>query len=207
MQNAANALLDISTSASPSAKELAAMSCWMVMFHKRCENFQHVTMDTETMPATLSASLARGSYSGSRNLYGAEALRYRFERCKKAADGFQDEQDLKELRQFKWMLTDIELKASEEWTRAKVMSSKAKIVNRQKALRDVEKKVQEKKRLGDGADQSQLVVAPPLKRCALEIAVPVAKNEGDNEVAKNEGDNVDCAEITGVMSFFGAKAL
>ena len=49
-----------------------------------------------------------------------------------------------------------------------------------KALRDVEKKVQEKKRLGDGADQSQLVVAPPLKRCALEIAVPVAKNEGDN---------------------------
>ena len=132
MQNAANALLNISTSASPSAKELSAMSCWMLMFHKRCENFQHVIMDTETMPASSSASSARGSSAGRRNLFGAEALQYRLERCKKVPDGHQDEQDLKELRQFKWMLSDIELKAVEDWTRAKVVSSKDKIMNRQR---------------------------------------------------------------------------
>ena len=120
------------------------MSCWMLIFHKRCENFQHVIMDTETMPSSSGASSARGSSAGRRNLFGAEALQYRLERCKNVPDGRQDEQDLKEIRKFKWMLSDIELKAVEDWTRAKVVSSKDKITNRQKALRDVQKKAHEK---------------------------------------------------------------
>ena len=114
------------------------MSYWIVMFHKCCEHFQHVVVDDESMAASVGASLARGSSSASKHLFGAQALRYRFERCQSLAAGQQDESDLKELRQFKWMLTDIELKSVEEWTRSKVVSSKAKIMNRQKALNDVE---------------------------------------------------------------------
>ena len=130
MSNAANALLDISTSASPSAKELAAMSIWMQAFHKRCENFQHVVMDPDDALALSSASTAPRTKS--RHVFGADALRYRLERCGKLPLGHQDEQDLKEMRQFKWMLSDIELKALDAWTAAKVVSSKDKIMNRQK---------------------------------------------------------------------------
>ena len=159
------------------------------------------------MAASVSASLARGSSAASRNLYGAAALRYRFERCQSAAAGLKDEQDLKELRQFKWMLSDIELKAVEEWTRSKVVTTKAKIMNRQKALNDVEKKVQEKKRLGDSADQSQLVVAPPMKKKALESRATETTCDIENEDANDFDENGDCTDITGVLSFFGAKAL
>ena len=130
MMNAANALLDISTSAAPSAQELAAMSCWMVMFHKRCENFQHVIMDGEDNSTGASSSGGFPPRRHGKHLHGHEALRYRHERCAKVMVGHQNEQDLKELRQFRWMLSDTELKEVEEWTRAKVVSSKDQIMQR-----------------------------------------------------------------------------
>ena len=65
----------------------------------------------------------------------------------------------------------------------------------------------ETQRLGDSADKSQLVVAPPLKTCALELAAPDATNEGEDEDGSDFNTNRDCAESTGVLSFFGARVL
>ena len=183
------------------------MSYWIVMLHKRCQHFQHVAVDDESMAASVGASLARGSSSASKHLFGAQALRYRFERCQSLAAGQREESDLKELRQFKWMLTAIELKSVEEWTRSKVVSSKAKIMNRHKALNDVENKFKENKRQGDNGDQSQCVIAPPLKRIALENRALDTTCEIKYEDGNDLDENGDCTEMTGVLSLFGAKAL
>ena len=183
------------------------MSIWMQAFHKRCENFQHVVMDPDDALALSSASTAPRTKS--RHVFGADALRYRLERCGKLPLGHQDEQDLKDMRQFKWMLSDIEMKALDSWTCAKVVSSKDKIMNRQKSLANVEARVEkEKRRLGNGAEQSRLaVLAPPLKKNLVdEIIAPDEDLFGDEEFVTDD-KNVDCTENTGVMSFFGAKAL
>ena len=208
MMNAANALLDISTSSSPTSKELASMSMWMNVFHKRCENFQHVVMDAEYFGRCIKAAPG-AQVPRSRNLYGADALKYRFERCNKAALGAQDDQDLKELRQFKWMMSDKEGKALESWTAAKIVSSKDKIMNRQKALQNVEKNMAKDKRaMGDEPSQ-MAVMAPPLKKAAAteepRLFEDLAVNEEDPRLFEDCFE--DIVADTGVLNFFGARAL
>ena len=143
----------------------------------------------------------------SRNLYGAEALKYRFERCNKAAPGAQEDQDLKELRQFKWMMSDKEAKALDSWTAAKIVSSKDKIMNRQKALQNVEKKVAKDKRaIGDEPSQ-MAVMAPPLKKAVNKEEPRLFEDKAVNE--EEPGLFEDIAEVadTGVLNFFCARAL
>ena len=81
----------------------------MVMFHKRCENFQHVIVDGEENSKGASSSGGFPSRRHGTHFHGHEALRYRHERCAKVMVGHQNEQDLKELRQFRWMLSDTKL--------------------------------------------------------------------------------------------------
>ena len=47
---------------------------------------------------------------------------------------------MKEFRMFKWTLAPEEWKKVEEWQACQVLSSKDKIMNRQKALKDLEEK-------------------------------------------------------------------
>ena len=52
-----------------------------------------------------------------------------------------------------------------------------------------------------------MVVAPPLKRMALETRAFETTNEIETEDGNYFEENGDCTEIPGVLSFFGAKAL
>ena len=52
-----------------------------------------------------------------------------------------------------------------------------------------------------------MVVAPPLKKNSFETTAPDAIVEPEGEDEDNFNKNGDCAESTGVPSFFGAKAL
>ena len=205
MTNAANALLDISTSSGPTGKELSKMTMWIQLFHKKAENFCHILTDADYVPPAGSNASTRPS-SGRKNLYGHEALSYMYERAKPLPSGSQDEQDMKQLRMFKWMLSEQQLKQMEEWTRSKIISSKDKIMNRQKALKDIEKQALKDKTRIESCDQT-LVVAPPLKKLAV---TPKQQNDDDDdahEEPNNENESGDDCNDSGVLSFFGAKAL
>ena len=105
------------------------------------------------------------------------------------------------------MMSDKEIKALDSWTAAKIVSSKDQIMNRQKALQHVEKKVAKDKRtIGD--EQSQVaVVAPPLKKAVNQNAVVCADAKAVNEEEPHTNEeSADCAD-TGVLNFFGARAL
>ena len=199
MVNAANCLLDISQGQSPSAVEVSSMSHWLFHFHKRAEGFEHLMAEKETqfsMPNKVS-------------LFGCEAMRFRYHRCAALPNGHQSQEDMKEFKMFKWTLAPEEWKKVDEWQACQVLSAKDKIMNRQKALKDLEEKTKiEKQRCKDNNVESALVLAPPLKQREKAHAICKA-----TDGAIEEAEKVDCAieepekEDIGVMAFFGAKAL
>ena len=99
-------------------------------------------------------------------MYGHDALSYMYDTALLLPLGSQDEQHLKQIRMFKWMLQEPQLKQLEEWTRSKIISSKDKIMNRQKALKDIEKQALMDKKRNESGDQTQ-IVAPPLEKLAM----------------------------------------
>ena len=73
-------------------------------------------------------------------LHGLEAIRYRFKRSQGVYAGHHLLEDMKEFRCFKWFLSNAEWKQVESWQACQVLMSKDKIMNRQKALKDLEDK-------------------------------------------------------------------
>ena len=206
MTNAANALLDISTSAPPSANELSKMTMWIQLFHKTAEKFCHVLTDADYIPPSGSNASMRPSSSGRKNLYGHDALSYMYDTALVLPLGSQDEQHLKQIRMFKWMLQEPQLKQLEEWTRSKIISSKDKIMNRQKALKDIEKQALMDKQRNESGDQTQ-IVAPPLKKLAMTSKQQDDDDADAHEEKHNENESGDDCNDSGVLCFFGAKAL
>jgi hypothetical protein len=205
MVSAANALQDISMSVTPSGKELSQMSTWMVLFHKRAENFAFVVADSEEQFQAFASSSSTPRRGGTRCLYGSDSLKFRYSRCRKNESGAPDEEDLKQLKQFRWCLNEAENKQVNEWLASKVLTTRDKIMNRQKALIDVERSIAAK-RNGEGSED-QVVAAPPLKKVLqVENAKSVDMND-DDEVEDVHATSSEQVHSTGVLSFFGAKAM
>ena len=201
MTTAANAILDMSTGSSPTSKELSQMTTWLLCFHKRCENFAHVVVDA-------AASCSSSSKSAKRHLFGAAAIQHRLKTCRDAPDGAQEDTDLKELRMFRWLLSDAELKELSSWTSSKVQTSRDRLMNRQKALQDIEKKAKAKRSQEKVDDQLQPLMAPPLKKKGKEKPEqgnppPVIDEDDERDAEDANGSN----ETSGLLSFFGAKAI
>ena len=202
LSNAANALLDIGTCSGPTKDELQAMSHWLQCFHKRAENFGHVYAEDEDA----------GGEKTRRSLFGRDAILYRWKMCCSQAAGCQDPVDMKEFRTFRWMLNAEEAKLVAAWQRQAVVSSKDKMaLSRKKALKDLEAEAEKekKRRQGDaGSAKDTRVMAPPLKSqvvvAPLQEPVPLKSKADERSEAEDEMSNVG---DTGVLSFFGARAL
>ena len=92
------------------------MHHWLQCFHKRADNVCHVYAEVDE-----SGKMIR------RSLFGAEAMRWRFDTCSCQQSGHQDAVDMKEFGTFRWMLSSDEAKKVAEWTRHVFVSSKEKL--------------------------------------------------------------------------------
>ena len=196
MLNGTNALEDIQKSLGPSAKELAAMSHWLQCVHKRAE-----------VLCSCSVEIEEGSMHKRKTLVGAEAMAERYEKCCQLSAGSHDANDLKEFRAFRWMLTEAQSKQIDAWERACVHTTKEKLaLGKQKALKDLEKEAAKKKARHADEKKSMIVVAPKLKAvCGMKSSVPELF-EDEKEVEAEEQEV--CASLeTGMLSFFGSRAL
>ena len=95
MSNAANLLLDISQAQGPAPEEVAKMTIFLQQFIKRAENFSWV------LPDGASSSKKAG-------LFGAEAIQFRMRKASAVPIGHQSQEDMREFRMFRWMLSPSE---------------------------------------------------------------------------------------------------
>ena len=109
---------------------------------------------------------------------------------------------------FRWLLSDAELKELSSWTSSKVQTSRDRLMNRQKALQDIEKKAKAKRSQEKVDDQLQPLMAPPLKKKGKEKPEqgnpPPVIDEDDERDAEDANGS---SETSGLLSFFGAKAI
>ena len=205
MVNAANALLDVSTSSSPTGKELSQMTTWLVLFHKRIENFAWVNPDNDheyQQFASSSSSVKRGT---GRVLYGGDSIKFRLSRCKAVGSGQPEEQDLQQLKMYRWCLSEAESKQLDLWLSARVLSSRDRLMNRQKALRDAEKCIQAKRGSEDALEDK--APGPPLKKVSSKAPKKLQEDNDEEEEEAPPPVVEEPVAPTGLCSFFGAKAI
>ena len=194
--DAVNLLQEVSECRGPTALEASRMKPWILQVLKKAEHFHH-----------MYAEVIGGEGKKKKgNVFGASAMDARFEKCQShGADAI----DLKEMRCFRWLLSDDQDAKYEKWNTEAVLHSKDKLQNaKAKALKDVEeKRVEDKKR---GSQSSTVLVpCPPLK--SNKESASSSSHLGANAKAalqnEDEEENKEEEEETGLMSFFGARAL
>ena len=140
-------------------------------------------------------------------LHGCDAIEWRVRSCEIQV-GIKDPLDLKELKCFRWMLSDAQLQAFEGWNREAIMSSVQRLKDtKATALEDVNDKTKEgkQKRKHDEIFEESAIFAPPLK----DKMVPGSEQGAASSFGAFAPitDSMEPAIDTGLMSFFGAKAL
>ena len=118
---------------------------------------------------------------------------------------------MKEFRTFRCMLDADATKLLASWQRQAVVSSKDKMtLSRTNALKDLEAQAEKKRKGGQGdagSAKDPMVMAPPLKSMVvvapLQVPVPLKSKADERCEAEDESHVGD----TGVLSFFGARAL
>ena len=194
MSSAANCLLDISQAQGPSLAQLGKMSHWIQTFHRSAGNFFHVVGEEEV-----------NGEGKKKTLFGEAAMKWRMQQCMLVDGGHQDPEHMKEFRMYAWLLSSSELERTKEWQRLAVANSRDKIASmKQKALKNVEEDVATKKKARHEIKVPKAVVAPSIKDSVKErvvVAADVASAEAEEE------DECLFGETTGVMSFFGCRAL
>ena len=138
-------------------------------------------------------------------MFGAGAMKARFDKCEVHG---AEPMDLKEMRSFRWRLSDEEDALYEKWNTEAVLHSKEKLKNaKAMALKDVEEKTGEEKKRGN-ASCTAVVPCPPLK--SKKENASSSSHLGANTEAPQLADEEPGQapeEETGLMSFFGARAL
>ena len=195
LNGAVRFLEDVSEARGPTMDELSKGGDFLLVFAKRAENLSHVIPDAVLVDG--------GKAAVQKRLYGAEAIRYRYGRCVELVN--PDSVDLREFRAFRWLLSDDENAQFLNWERSAVHNAKARMKEaKAKAILDIENDVKNKKKADDGAAQSQIVPAPPLKPAKRKKVEVEAAAKSKLLVAPLADEvAVDC----GVMSFFGMKAI
>ena len=132
-------------------------------------------------------------------------MKIRLQQCMLVDGGHQDPEHMKEFRMYAWLLSKSEFERTKEWQRLAVANSRDKIASmKQKALKNVEEDVATKKKARHEIKLPKAVVAPSIKDSVKErvvVAADVASAEAEEE------DECLFGETTGVMSFFGCRAL
>ena len=191
-----NLLQEVSECRGPTALEASRMKPWILQVLKKGEHFHHMYAEV----------IGGDGKKNKGNEFGASAMDARFEKCEShGADAI----DLKEMRCFRWLLSDDQDAKYEKCNTEAVLHSKDKLQNaKAKALKDVEeKRVEETKR---GSQSSTVLVpCPPLK--SNKESASSSSHLGANAKAalqnEDEEENKEEEEETGLMSFFGARAL
>ena len=171
------------------------MSPFAVLVLKRAEMFHHMYVD-----------IKENGIMKHVEMFGAEAMQFRFDKCEEVGPECQD---LKEMRTYKGMLTSRQEQAFEKWNTEAVTNSKERLQKaKAKALKDIEEKTIQQKKRGDKGNV-QTVACPPLKAIKAEGASSSRnRNPADPpQHAEKDEDCDSCEEETGLMSFFGTKAL
>ena len=111
-------LEDVSEGRGPTSEELGKMGDYLLQFSKRSEFCCVVVPDAVMVDG--------GKAAVQQPLYGADALRYRYDRCA-AATGVRESADLREFRSFRWLLSEAEDAQFLNWERAAVHGAKARM--------------------------------------------------------------------------------
>ena len=194
---AANSLIDVQEARAPTALELSKMEDFVQTFLKRAEWYCHVVAEQVDV---------EGKIVSKKTLFGHDALLWRYVKCQETM-GVQDPQDLKCFRQFTWMLTDVQLAEFKKWEGLALVGAKERLqLNKAKALKDIEDETREDKdKKRKNSSSSAIVAAPAIKEKKVEKKVIEKVTEKEKE--DEEGEDSFLSGDTGLVSFFGARAV
>ena len=198
LQAATAMMEDILDHRGPSSIEAAKLSDFATLVLKKSENYLRVTVADDDVATT----------SGRRTLFGADAIKHLVEKMSNSKNVHENE-DLQTVRSFKWMLSSKELKLFTEWERAAVVSARdTMMATKRQAIKDLEENLE------TGKPQKTLqkeVAAPPLKEkrmaSASSVSLANAAKKASMMAKPEEEDETTSNTPTGLMSFFGSKAL
>ena len=129
-----------------------------------------------------------------------------YDQCKKNT-GLPDPAKIKFMRTFRWVLDPTENVHVEEWQRIAVLTARDRLTEqRAKALKDVEASTsQPKKARTSAASSSSQDKCPPL----ADKAPKKKKDEKDEkkDSLTRVSDNEPSVGVSGLISFFGSKAM
>ena len=187
----------------PTAKAVSKMSPFSILFLKKAEKF---CVYSTVAPSDDGKSAPRKVV-----LTGYDALNARFE---KFVGGHSDPSsaDLKEFRSYRWMLNEQQNTQVNEWQSAAVLSAKDKIqAEKKKAIADI---------------QNAVAIPREPQPVTLEMSLvpPIVSKKKKNQPRVDEGadkaleakkqkcideevEEEEDASSTGLISFFGSKAL
>ena len=143
-----------------------------------------------------------------KTLFGAAAMQHKFHNASQLEAGHQDATDMKEFRMFQWLLSEKENATVAQWQKSMVAKSNEILrTKKQKALKDVEDEAASAKKVKSCEKSAAAkVAAPPIKIVAKEKLMITASSK-DAEFEDNAEDDCLVSETTGILNFFGAKAV
>ena len=190
--NAANMMAEVMEAKAPTATEAAKLSQFAQRVLKSAENYFKVEIDESFVPTDT----PQGTM-----LFGGVALKELLSKMKLKKAG-QHPGDLKTLRIFRWMLDGNENLLFEEWTRDSVHNERDRMkMMKAKALKDMEEEPDAKR----PAVRKEVTAPPLIDKTA---SVRASSSKGPKAAAHTEERADEELETpSGLMSFFGAKAL
>jgi hypothetical protein len=138
-------------------------------------------------------------------LSGGEGLKFLFEQMAEKKK-VQDSSDLKVLRSFKWMLSTEELRTFDEWEREAVLNARDTMqASKNQAIKDLEKELAAPAAAKRTAAKE--VAAPPLKEKRTSAASAGLAMAAKKAAAMPQEEEAVSDTPSGLLSFFGTKAL
>ena len=199
---ACNILSDMVDGRGPSPQDAAKYGTFVTLVLKRCENFAWATVDENVAGSDEPTT--------KKEVCGQMAVKAKFTEAQRCP-GVISSADLKFLRTFKWCLSESEVETFENWSLDAVKSAKERVTeSRAKALKDIEDGEEKKRKLMNEV-ASSIVMAPPIapkkRRKAKEQEKMAAVKNMPEEEPVQDDDEISSGGNSGVMSFFGARAL
>ena len=195
LTSATSMMNDILDNQGPSSAEAAKLSDFAKLVLKKCENYCRVPVPSELVERV----------GGRTTLSGGEGLKFLFEQMAEKKK-VQDSSDLKVLRSFKWMLSTEELRTFDEWEREAVLNARDTMqASKNQAIKDLEKELAAPAAAKRTAAKE--VAAPPLKEKRTSAASAGLAMAAKKAAAMPQKEEAVSDTPSGLLSFFGTKAL
>jgi hypothetical protein len=187
-------VVDIAESRSPAAADAAKYAQWQTQILKRCENY-----------AMYEVEFSDEDVKEGDVVRGPMAIR-KLLKFMKANEKQITSSHLKQLRSFRWMMNDEEMRSFTSWEAEAVANERDRLQQlKRQAIKDVEEEADSSNK------KNPAPMAPPLKprkrqSTSTEPSSSSSKNPPRNQAHPPE-EPQPVQNDTGLLSFFGARAI